>query len=196
MAKPTAPNFAAHHRSPPQGEYVHLDRDYVLPRQFFVTHQLDTGGEATLEVATDDHGATRCVRLELHAPEDGSIVTEVLRAVPVGRLVHLGTTSQLLRCTELTGGGVKIEPADAEEQRQFYQRYSRARRARQGTPLTDDTLAQVATVYRAAASRTNRPTETVAETMNVARSTAARWVANARERGLLGPAIRGRAGEA
>jgi Family of unknown function (DUF6214) len=184
--------------SPRPSGYVAVDHDYVLPREFSIVHELDAGGEAELEVAIDDRGAARCVRLEVRAPENGGIVTETLRAIPVGRLLHLGTTDALMTRAQTPERGPvgSFGPATLEEQRQFYQRYANTRRPRQGSPLTDETLAQVATVYRAALGRGDPPTATVAETMNVARSTAARWIASARERGLLGPAMRGRAGEA
>jgi hypothetical protein len=96
-----------------------------------------------------------------------------------------------------TVAGGTVGPLTTNERAQFYERYARdARRPHRGSPVTDENLRQVAKLYRAAIKRGDPPTETVAETMHIARSTAARWVTRARERKLLGPALRGRAGEA
>jgi hypothetical protein len=64
-----------------------------------------------------------------------------------------------------------------------------------GKRLSDEHFAAVADVYRYAL-RTGRPaTASVGEAFNVSRSTAGRWVVEARRRGLLGPARPGVAGE-
>jgi hypothetical protein len=82
------------------------------------------------------------------------------------------------------------------ERAEFYERYGQGtRRSRSGSPLTAEHLSEVAERYRKALKQGLPPTQTVADEMHAARSTAARWVAKARERGLLGPARRGRAGE-
>ena len=79
----------------------------------------------------------------------------------------------------------------------FYQQYANdPRRPRRGSPITEDNLLEVARVYREAVKHGDPPTQAVADGMNVARSTAARWVAAARTRGLLGPAMRGKGEEA
>ena len=91
-------------------------------------------------------------------------------------------------------GGVARFPTP-EESADFYGRYTgNARRPRRGSPLTRRTR-DVGRVDLCAAPAGDPPTEKVAEEMHVARSTAARWVAAARKRGFLGPALRGRAGE-
>jgi hypothetical protein len=84
----------------------------------------------------------------------------------------------------------------AAERAEFYEQFAiGARQPRQGSPLTDDNLRQVAELYRVAVEHGAPPTQTVADQMHVARSTAARWVGAARKRGFLGPAVRGRGGE-
>lgn len=76
-------------------------------------------------------------------------------------------------------------------------RYAKGgRRPRQGSPVTDHQLGEVAQLYRAAIAQGVPPTQTIADEMHAARSTAARWVGKARERGFLGAALPGRAGEA
>jgi hypothetical protein len=82
------------------------------------------------------------------------------------------------------------------ERATFYERYAKdARRPRRGSPVTDEHLRRVAALYRAALERGDPPTQTVGDEMHAGRSTAARWVAKARERGLLGEALPGKAGE-
>jgi len=62
--------------------------------------------------------------------------------------------------------------------------------------VTDDHLAEVAKVYRAAVEGNLPPTKAVAKHFTVSHSTAARWVGMARQAGHLGPALGKRAGEA
>ena len=59
----------------------------------------------------------------------------------------------------------------------------------------DDKLRRLADLYRTALANGDPPTQTAADALGVPRSTVARWVAKARERGLLGAATPGKAGE-
>jgi transposase len=59
---------------------------------------------------------------------------------------------------------------------------------------TDQALRMVGAVYRIAYLMGEPPTRAVAQTFQVPRSTAGRWVHLARERGFLGPATARRAG--
>jgi hypothetical protein len=174
--------------------FVPIDDAYALPREFSIETRIELGdAKARLDVQVDDRGTPRCVRIEI---VDDGITAETIRSVAVARLLRLGTTAVLMKHERLEGGQVQVVPATTEEQRRFYHRYANTRRPRRGSPISDDTLQKVATVYRAAAGRGDPPSLTVAETMGVSRSTAARWVARAREQGFLGQALRGRAGEA
>ena len=64
-----------------------------------------------------------------------------------------------------------------------------------GQGPTDEALKRVAAVYRVAHLMGLPPTESVAQTSSLARSTAGRWVGMARERGFLGKAEPRKAGE-
>ena len=65
-----------------------------------------------------------------------------------------------------------------------------------GKRLTNEFLGHVADVYRyALRKQPTAPTEAVADAFSVSRSTAGRWLVEARKRGLLAPAAPGRAGE-
>lgn len=69
----------------------------------------------------------------------------------------------------------------------------RAARARRRVKVTDDMLQEVARVYRACV--TDKPTQSVADHFGVGHRTATRYVAQARQAGHLGAAIKGKAGE-
>lgn len=59
---------------------------------------------------------------------------------------------------------------------------------------TDQALEAVAMIYRVAHVSVESPTKAVAERLGLPGSTAGRWVGKARQKGLLGPATKGRAG--
>lgn len=65
-----------------------------------------------------------------------------------------------------------------------------------GRPLQygHDHLVRVASIYREAWTAGGHPTKTVAQRLHMSRSAAAKWVAKARDAGLLAPTERGRAG--
>jgi hypothetical protein len=154
-----------------------------------------------LVVEVDDRGAASCRRVEVAAE---SVSGELLRRVPVNRLLARAMAAAHFRFGEPEDGGIRIDFGEGgvarfptpKESAEFYESYARnARKPRRGSPLTDENLRNVADLYRAATRRGDPPTQTVASAMSVARPTAARWVSAARKRGLLGPAIPGRAGE-
>lgn len=60
-------------------------------------------------------------------------------------------------------------------------------------PLGDDHYRQVAEAYSAACEDGLPPTTTVAEQSRVSKTTAAKWVARARDLGYLPPTTRGKA---
>jgi hypothetical protein len=70
---------------------------------------------------------------------------------------------------------------------------TRTVRAARKVKITDDVLREVADVYRDNIS--DKPTEAVAEHFGKQHRTAALYIKRARERGFLGAAIRGKAGE-
>ncbi len=145
-----------------------------------------------LEVKVDERGGPRCVALT--ARDDDGVTGEAMRSLPVARLLKAAFVDASFKLDERGVGHLLSTPLKDREA--FYGRVAKdARQPRQGSPITEDDLRQVAELYRAALGRGDPPTQTVANSLQVARSTAARWVARARERNLLGPALRGRAGE-
>jgi transposase len=67
-------------------------------------------------------------------------------------------------------------------------------RVQAGGGPSDADLRAVADVYQLAYVTGGAPTKTVMERLGLPRSTAGRWIALARERGLLGPATPRKAG--
>lgn len=170
------------------------DRRYALPRKIHATAvEDDLDLELELELDVGDRGETYCRRLEVRTASGSEVTGETLRRIPLARLSGVVVATAAWKVT----GPTTMQTGTTRSERvEFYQGYARdARRPRQGSPLTDTHLRQVADRYRAAYERGDPPTQTVADEMHVARSTAARWVARARERELLGPAMPGRAGE-
>ena len=183
---------------------VAVAEDQFAPRRFTATAEVREVGEVRLDVELDERGHPYCRGLAV-VPAPGEVVSgDVLRRLPVGRLLAEAVAAAAFSVedrgwtieregAERVGQAIDLAPT---ERAALYERYVRgARRPRRGSPLTDSNLRQVADLYRAALDRGDPPTQTVADAMHVARSTAARWVAAARERELLGPALRGRAGE-
>jgi hypothetical protein len=174
--------------------FAPLDHHWAVPRYFTVVGEFADDTEVELAVEVDDEGTASCRKLEVR---NAAVTSAVLRGVPIARLLAHGMTLASFEIGEPRPSGVVTLSVPTMNRRaDFYDRHAKgARRPRKGSPLTDENLRQVAELYRAALKRGDAPTQTVADGMNVARSTAARWVAKARESGFLGPAIRGRAGE-
>jgi hypothetical protein len=181
------------HLSDEIAPYPH-DRRYAVPRRFVSTvRDKDLSVEVEMETEVDDRGRPHCRRLEVRPLDHAEVTGDTLRRIPIARWLGFLMTEAMWRVTapgEMQTGMLQAERAE------FYERYAQgARRPRSGSPITADHLCKVAELYRAALERGDPPTQTVADEMYAARSTAARWVAKARERGLLGPSLPGRAGE-
>jgi hypothetical protein len=177
-----------------------LDPHTVVSRAFTTTARSEPGDgpsvEVELDVAVDGYGRAHCAEVRVRALALGEPVTrEVLRNIPLRRLLHDAVAGLSMKVTEtLPDGAQVIEPLTASEREALDERFGR--RPRRGSPITDASLRAVADRYREAVERGDPPTQSVARELNVARSTAARWVTKARERDFLGPALKGRAGEA
>jgi hypothetical protein len=140
---------------------------------------------------------------------DAPINGEALRRLPIDALRRQATHQVAFRVVpDPEGGAPQLVPAVPPEdlaltddqraavERQFRETYAQQTRApRRRGPLRDEDLRHVAQVYRAAIARGQPPTRSVAEDCGVARSTAGRWVAEARRRGVLGPAKARQPGE-
>jgi hypothetical protein len=154
-----------------------------------------------LDVETQDDGSSRCLSVQVEAPPvEGSdqpfdpvspgVTTDALRKIPVARFIREARKSRLLVMSP-EGVSDLSEVAGPEDT------YGVGKRSiKRGKPLTDQHLEAVAEQYRAAVKAGRPPTETIRKLAGVGRPTAAKWIRAARDRGFLGAAIPGKAGEA
>jgi hypothetical protein len=161
---------------------------------------LDREFEVEMDIQVDRWGRGRCSRLEVRVPNGQSVSSTLLRAIPVPRLVAQATAEagSVLQCEDsLPEGGARFSGLTAGERAATYKKLMEgAREPRRGAPITDAHLEQVAAVYRQAAEVDDPPLKAIEEQFEAKRATASKWVRMARDRGILGPALRGRAGEA
>lgn len=173
--------------------FVPLRSGLVAPQRFLAESET-----LSLEVELSGSGKPRIIAVQVH--DAAGITSETLRQLPLGRLTKQAVATAAIEPAQLQLGpseGKSTAKLDLEVPvAEPYQRYrADARHPQRGVPLSDENLRQVVELYRVAAERGDPPTQTVADVMRVARSTAARWVMRARERDLLGPAVRGKGGE-
>lgn len=178
--------------------FVRLDDDFAVPRRF-VAEGVRNGHPMALEIEVSNDGAARCIGLRIFSAGSQRITAETLR-LPIAGLTKQAVAGCARKFTPLEEGGepvFRLISTGPSEAAAFYERYvTKGRRPRQGSPLTDENLSEVAQVYRAAVKNGDPPTRAVMGAMHVERSTASRWIRAARDRGLLGPAMRGKGGEA
>jgi hypothetical protein len=189
-------SFSSINPLPPDGPWtiVRLRDGFGAPQRFVAE-----GNSLAIEIELDAEGIPQCRGLNLRDTDGVGITTKTLRRVALVRLMReaVAQAARLYTPVEKDGKPVfRIVSTPPSEAASFYEGYVKeARRPRQGSPVTDERLQAVADLYRKAIEEGQPPTREIADSMHVGRSTAARWVAKARERGYLGPAIQGRAGE-
>lgn len=129
---------------------------------------------------------------ELGAPEPVPITTAVLRSIPLGRLTEKALWEAASMYEKYASGAAGVELGDEgrrfAEERAAAARAGAAKKRRPGRPrlYDDEHFARVARVYREH-SGGRAPTKAVAESFQTSKATAAKWVARAREMGLLEP---------
>lgn len=132
-----------------------------------------------------DKGRFVCEELACRRKPDGlPVETELVRQLPVARLVREVATSYLFHVEELDKGGFHVSP---------YNWHGLRESALEHGP-TEVVIEGVARLYRFAFACGMPPTKTIVEEIGIPRSTAVRWISMARQRGLLGPARARRAG--
>jgi hypothetical protein len=131
------------------------------------------------------------IRVRLGSAEDGRLHVEAvlvegtpvsashLRGVPLGRIEAHANATLHPDAADRMATNAKI-PAHLFDL--------------SGRGRSDEFYAEVAAVYASLVSRTHQPVAVIAETNNVARVTAHRWIKQARDRGLLPPGRPGKAG--
>lgn len=155
---------------------------YALPSRFSASIDAEwLAYRVELELEAGAESTIRCVGLTLSARDGGKAVTaREMRTVPLGECIQLAT-SAALRPAERTEDALTIHfrPTDATA---AWQAASRGPQRR----VTDELLQEVADIYLAAE---HKPTNAVRwqHSRRPSYSTAARWVMEARKRGLIPP---------
>lgn len=139
-----------------------------MPRKATTTVETidDPSSAYIVEIELDLVGENDVVKAVTFRPRvDGlPISTEGVREVPLGRLINMATRRLWIDRSSSTPATLKLGWRTLER---------------------DSLLELVATDYRAAVAWREPPTKAIAEGYRVSRATAGRWVAEARERGLL-----------
>jgi hypothetical protein len=129
-------------------------------------------------VRLDEHADGRLHAVALHV--EGVLSAEVLRAIPIGRIEALANS--LLHPHSADGGWRRVARLPDE----LLLADPRRR--------PDEFYATVASAYRHLVSATAKPVVELAMANEVPRTTAHRWVKEARRRGMLPPGRPGKAG--
>ena len=140
-------------------------------------------------------GRLQCIRLECWTLDvEAPITPDLLHRFPFGRFLE---EAALLasRPTDQVPRKFRLWES-ADEARKAHRAVAAQHRKRPAGPrrLTDETLKEVAAVYRQHIP-TGRPSKAVAEHFHYTPASARRVVGEARRRGFLGPARPGRSGE-
>jgi hypothetical protein len=174
------------------------DRRAAVPERFIATTSPDNLGglKVRMRIEITRPFRARCTELTILGSSQAAVTAEALRRVSLARLVKeaVAETAAHFEFRGTTPDGTSRFAMFSGAAEGIYE--ATLASTGRGASLTDDDLKEIAEIYRAAiASGSRSPTHDVGERKHVARSTAARWIARARSKGLLGPAIRGRGGE-
>jgi hypothetical protein len=120
-------------------------------------------------------------------PDGPPVTSEGIRQIPLAVFLRLAVKSNLMHV------GPTIREGNTSTWELTWAS-PLSERARGGGGPSEQDLQTVADIYQAAYVTGNPPTKTVMGRLELPRSTASRWIALARERGLLGPATSGKAG--
>lgn len=133
-----------------------------------------------------EHG--RFIVTDLHVTRvDEPVTSEGLRRVPIRRFIA-SSAEQVLHTRTVTQSGGPDTAVHTVAPARLPADLARVR-------LSAEALGQAAVVYRIAHAVGLPPTQTVSQRFKLPRSTAGRWITEARRRGLLGPAEERKAGE-
>jgi hypothetical protein len=188
--------------------HVELGDGVALPDRFTVTITEEGLPECDLGVRFE-RGRPLCDELRLRAGKPGApseLTGALLRRIRLdvylrGAITHAAfpyTRERVEGKEPFDLGGApawEAEPGFAPWDATLRAIREARRQPRPGVLVSDDHLRQVEAAYRAAMAQGQPPTRAVMEQWHVARATASRWIARARDRGFLGAARQGVAGE-
>jgi hypothetical protein len=161
---------------------IPLGPEVVAPETFtYRSERRDLGCNVEIQ-AVFEAGRFVVDRLTIQRREGGPpITTEVLRGVGVAIMLHVAVESNVMH-------------PDGHKVTDWPWLLLPSQRAQAGCGPAEEDLRNVATLYQVAYATGNPPTKTVMDRFGLPRSTASRWIALARKRGLLGPATPRKAG--
>ena len=175
-------------RAEPGSRLIPLNDEFVVPARFVAEN--DT---VSLQIEVDENGP-RCRAIEVRGDR---LTSDDLR-LPLARMLRQVVATAALPAARRGTDAHRFATVVGQKprDREFYRQYvADTDRPRRGKSITDEQLQRVADAYRAAMEHGDPPTQTIAAVMHASRPTAARWVARARERGMLGESLPGKAGE-
>ncbi len=194
----------------PGCSYVEISEGFAVADRFTFVVSADELPTCHLEVSVVG-GRPICTELRLELGSGRAAPAELtgtlLRSIPLGMYLTEAVAHAAFPYTrdqegatsapfELAGAPAWRTKDDTAPWSEMVRAMREVRRQpRQGIPVSEDDLREVATVYRAAVTARQPPTRAVMERWNVARATASRWIARARADGYLGKAQPGKAGE-
>jgi hypothetical protein len=197
---PVRVGFGLNSDGSPVGPFIAYGGRYVIPREFAV--MFDPGSPAPkvfLRVVVDEQRRAEVLELlVLRRPEGSPVSGAALREIPVDRILTDAMEEAAFEAVVGEDGAPKVvrvkdRPGAGAG---LFSAYREATGKPRKQRVTTSRLREVAEVYRVASTtKRGRPKQAVAEAFHVSSSTASRWIRTARERGLLGEAIPGRAGE-
>jgi hypothetical protein len=150
-----------------------------------------------VRVQENEHG--RLVITELYLARE-RVDTATLRALPLGRLEALANASPFteeIRAKLNDAPRPGVEPLSPEPRPRWQSRKFTSRDPHLVVPKgtkPDQFYKEAAELYTELAATSRRPAAVLAERSGVATATVHRWIAEARKRGFLLPAERGRRG--
>jgi hypothetical protein len=179
----------------PRYNFIELSPGLGAPKVFTFRVEEERGYSLEADVVYEQPVGGRmghfvCDRLTVKRREDGQpVTTEGLRQIPVAAFLRLAVEANL----------VHIGPTVRDGNKSTWEltrvgSFTLSERARSGGGPSEEDLWAVAAVYHAAYATGAAPTKMVMQRFGLPRSTASRWIALARKRGMLGPATPRKAG--
>lgn len=171
------------HITPGKG-FVDWHRPYALPRRFKATVEGDSLPYIVhLEMSAGEHGvegnAVHYERREGGPP----ITSRGVRSLPLGEVIQTAVAAAAWEKREGPGSITYVPGGDPDLTDRF--EVAAPASLRPGQRVTDEHLQRVAKVYEAALETPTRAVQEHREWAPISYSTAARWVGEARRRGLL-----------
>jgi hypothetical protein len=166
-----------------------------MPKDFTVHLVDDDGGEPDVDLVFQVRaGRPECREVHIRATEDGHEVrVSGLAGIRIEDCLEQAIKHMwdgILRDVEASGLSWLI---NSEYSHRLAVQETRKARVARKIKITDSMLREVAEIYRANVK--DRPTEAVAEHFGKQHRTATLYIKRARDRGFLGAAVKGKAGE-